>query len=124
MRRGLFSRIGSRRSRLHSPAGDDDAIIDHLDVLLNATRGQSASAPRFGLPDFVDLAYASAETLERAIERGITEFEPRLEGVVVRRIPEGDVLDLRFEITARRRASSRKLKLQTRVTAGGHFEVG
>lgn len=123
MRRGLFSRIGSRRPSLR-PATDDDAIIDHLDVLLNATRGQSTSAPLFGLPDFVDLAYAPAEALERAIERGITEFEPRLEGVVVKRIPDNDILDLKFEITARRRRSQRKLKLQTRVTAGGRFEVG
>jgi type VI secretion system protein len=123
MRCGLFSRIGSRRPSLH-PATDDEAIIDHLDVLLNATRGQSASAPQFGLPDFVDLAYSPTDTIERAIERGITEFEPRLEGVVVRRILESDVLDLRFEITARRRHSQRKLNLQTRLTAGGRFEVG
>src|SRR4051794_14474191 len=125
-RRGLLARIGSRGAL--SPAADDNvaSIIEHLRVLLNARRGQSPTASRFGLPDFTDLAHgfpSSIQTLQRAIRDCVLEFEPRLKSVNVRHIPDDDALVLRFEITARLVDENRALKLQTRVSPGGKFHV-
>jgi type VI secretion system protein len=123
-RRGLLARIGSRGA----PAHDDEvaSIIEHLRVLLNARRGQSPTASGFGLPDFTDLAHgfpSSIQTLQRAIRDSVLEYEPRLKSVNVRHVPDEDALVLRFEITARLVNENRALKMQTRVSPGGKFDV-
>jgi type VI secretion system protein len=124
--RGLLSRIGTRGA--YSRADSDiDSIIEHLRALLNARRGHSPAVSHFGLPDFTDLAYgfpSSIQALQRAIRDSILEFEPRLKNVNVRHIPDEEALVLRFEITARLVHEDRALKLQTRVVAGGKFDVG
>jgi len=124
-RRGLLSRLHSRGASFDAGA-DIESIIEHLRVLLNARRGRSPAVSNFGLPEFSDLAHgfpASTQSLQRAIRDCILEFEPRLRSVSVRHIPDDDVLVLRFEITARLADSKQLLKLQTRVLAGGKFDV-
>jgi type VI secretion system protein len=123
--RGLLHRIGSHGPSTRAP-DDVGSIIEHLRVLLNARRGQAPAASDFGLPDFTDLVHgvpASLPALQRAIRDTIAEFEPRLKNVSVRHIADEDALILRFEITARLAKDSRALKLQTRVIAGGKFDV-
>lgn len=124
-RRGLLSRIGSRGPSVDA-ANDVESIVEHLRVLLNARRGLSQASPQFGLPEFSDLAHgfpSSLQSLQRAIRDSILEFEPRLRNVSVRHIPDNDALVLRFEITARLVNWKQALKLQTRVVAGGKFDV-
>ena len=123
--RGLLSRIGTAGQSSRHP-DEIASIVEHLRVLLNSRRGQSPAATDFGLPDFTDLAHSlpgSLATLQKAIRDTVLQFEPRLQNVSVRHLSDDEALVLRFEITARLRDEGRTLKLQTRVMAGGKFDV-
>ncbi len=125
MGRGLLSRIGSRAPS-EGAATEADSIVEHLRVLLNTRRGHSEAVPQFGLPEFSELAHgfpSSIQSLQRAIRDSIIEFEPRLKNVSVRHVTDVHALVLRFEITGRLVHWKRPLKLQTRVVAGGKFDV-
>lgn len=122
--RGILSRIGADRSvRSESTA---DAIIEHLNALLNSRQGESETAASFGIPDFTDLVHAfpaSLETLERAIKSAVTEYEPRLEAVSVRHVADDDPLVVKFEIAGRVAKDKSTLRLRTRMSSGGHVRV-
>jgi type VI secretion system protein len=120
--RALLSRIGGEGG----PADEAEAIVAHLRVLLNTSRGQSPSAPGFGLVDFADVAHSlpgAAQDLARSIRGTILEFEPRLKNVVVRHVPE-DGLAVRFEIVGQLAGPrGRPLRFATTFRPGGRVEV-
>ncbi|HEX8704045.1 MAG TPA: type VI secretion system baseplate subunit TssE, partial [Myxococcaceae bacterium] len=101
--RGLLSRIESEEGTSSRDADVSSSIVEHLRVLLNTRRGDSATVPGFGVVDFTDLVHSfpsSIQTLQAAIRATILEFEPRLRNVSVRHVPDEDPLMLRFEISA------------------------
>lgn len=123
--RGVLSRLGAQAPGARR---DDvtESIIEHLRVLLNTRRGEAVTAPRYGVPDFTDLAHnfpGGIQVLQRGIRDTILEFEPRLKNVVVRHVPDDEALVLRFEITAKVADDNRILKVQTRVNAGGKIDI-
>jgi type VI secretion system protein len=126
--RGLLGRLEAGGA---PPADETASIIEHLRVLLNASKGEAVTVPGFGLVDFTDLVHSfptAVNTLQAVIRATILEFEPRLKSVTVRPVQDPDPLVLRFEITAQPVQRSGKsggvLRFQTAVTPGGKFEVG
>ena len=127
--RGLLSRLGADLAGAASAQVDPAAsIMEHLRVLLNTRRGESASAPSFGVIDFNDFVHSlpsSVQALQAAIRATILEYEPRLKNVTVRHIADEDPLVLRFEITAQpaHRGGRGTLRFQTQVRPGGQFDI-
>jgi type VI secretion system protein len=95
--------------------------------LLNTRKGDAVCAPEFGVTDFVDMVYAfpgSVQQLVKSIRTTILEYEPRLQNVNVRHIPEEDSLTLRFEISAQLVSEpNRTLRVSTMVRPGGRVDV-
>jgi len=123
--RGLLSRIAASGPSART-SDEVESVVEHLRALLNARCGQAPAASSFGLPDFTDLMHglpSSLPLLQRAIRDSILEYEPRLKNVGVRHVPDEDAPVLHFEITARLATENRLVKLQTRVLAGGKFDV-
>lgn len=122
--RGLLSRVATS-----APAGDEIAsIVEHLRVLLNTRQGEAPCAPGFGVLDFSDVVHSlpgAAQALVKSIRATILEHEPRLRGVSVRHLGEGDELLLRFEIQASLAdgRAGRTLRFATTVRPGGRFDV-
>ena len=54
--RGLLSRIERRRDVL-AQLDAVESITEHLRVLLNTRKGESVTAPGFGVVDFTDLVH-------------------------------------------------------------------
>ncbi|HLK99774.1 MAG TPA: type VI secretion system baseplate subunit TssE [Myxococcaceae bacterium] len=126
--RGLLSRIESEEGTSSRDVDPSSSIVEHLRVLLNTRRGDSATVPGFGVVDFTDLVHsfpASIQTLQAAIRATILEFEPRLRNVSVRHVPDEDPLMLRFEISAQPadRNARGVLRFRTQMTPGGKIEV-
>jgi type VI secretion system protein len=127
--RGLLSRLDATGLRATRALNEDDSVIEHLRVLLNARRGASPSCPEFGIPDFSDLVHqfpGAIQTLQRAIRETITTFEPRLRQITVRHVPSEDPLTLRFEITAHSvsaRGARGAFRFNTQMSPGGRMNV-
>jgi len=126
--RGLLSRIESEEGTSSRNADPTSSIVEHLRVLLNTRRGDSATVPGFGVVDFTDLVHSfpsSIQTLQAAIRATILEYEPRLRNVSVRHVPDEDPLMLRFEISAQPadRSARGVLRFRTQMTPGGKIEV-
>ena len=126
--RGLLSRIESEEGTSSRDADVSSSIVEHLRVLLNTRRGDSATVPGFGVVDFTDLVHSfpgSIQTLQAAIRATILEFEPRLRNVSVRHVTDEDPLMLRFEISAQPadRNARGVLRFRTQMTPGGKIEV-
>lgn len=140
--RGLMTRIGiSAQRRMRGepdpPVSDlgrehteTDSIRLHLQALLNCTRGDSQSAPEYGVPDLTDLLRDvpdSIATLRRMLQKTIEEFEPRVHRVRVRFV-SSDLLEdptrLRFEISARLvQRPGTEIRMTTRIRPGGQVFV-
>ena len=127
--RGLLSRLDSTGVRATRGVDEHESIVEHLRVLLNARRGNSLSAPDFGIPDFSDLVHTfpgAIQVLQRAIRETILAFEPRIKQVAVKHVPSEDPLTLRYEITGvslSSRGGRGNLRLTTQMSAGGHVNV-
>lgn len=125
MGRALLSRIAGREA---SRPDEVASIVAHLQALLNTRRGDSVTAPAYGILDFSDVANefpAAIPDLAKSIRATILEYEPRLKNVNVRHLPEEHALTLRFEIQAQLAAgrTTRALRLSTTVRPGGHIDV-
>jgi len=124
--RGLLDRLAAGETGREQDAVD--SIGRHLRVLLNTRRGDSVSAPEFGIPDFSDLVHGFPESLailQHAVKTTILEHEPRVRSVVVRHVPDEGALVIRFEISAQlaHRYGSRTLRFRTELSPGGHVEI-
>ncbi len=82
-----------------------DSIIRHLERILNTRRGSAQIAEDYGIPDFTDLRSGFPEAirdLERTIRNVLQKYEPRLESVRVKFIPqEENMLTVSFQIVGR-----------------------
>lgn len=81
-----------------------ESIKRHLVDLLNSHPGHSECAPELGLLDFNDATIGVLDlelNIQRAIRQCIERFEPRVEHVEVKSLPNhGDPLQLRFQVHA------------------------
>lgn len=128
--RGLLSRLelADPHARLHSTPVE--AIVEHLKMLLNTRKGQVASNPGYGIPDFNDVIHdfpAAIHRMQTSIQEAIESFEPRLTNVLVLHVAEeGEPSALQFEITARLAHPGGQgiVRLRTRVGANGRMLLG
>jgi len=121
--RGLLSRLGTGQRQVDTV----ESVIEHLRVLLNTCSGESVTVPDFGLMDFSDIVHElphGIHKIQQSIRAVILKYEPRLRNVSVRFIPDEEPLVLRFEVVARLNDKSRSVvRLQTKMSSGGHFKV-
>jgi len=123
--RALLSRIGARDTRALDPVA---SIAAHLRALLNTRRGDSVTAPDFGILDFADVVHefpGGIQHLAKSIRSTVLQYEPRLKNVAVRHVPDESPLALRFEITAQvaEGKTARTLRFATTVKPGGRVDV-
>jgi len=82
-----------------------ESVLTHLRKMLNVRQGSVSTLPDYGIPDLNSLftQYPDAiQALRRIIRDSLEKYEPRLQRVNVRYLPdEENPLLLRFEITAR-----------------------
>jgi type VI secretion system protein len=105
-----------------------DSILYHLRLILNTRQGNVLIAGDYGVPDFLDFLQTypdSVREIERSIRVAIDRYEPRLEGVRVRFVPqEDDLLALRFQITACLSVDGeRQLLFETLVDTDGRIRI-
>jgi len=122
--RGLLGRLAGARVR----RSEHDAVLAHLQAILNTRRGESPSSPELGVLDFADVVHsfpAGAGALAHSIRAAIVRHEPRLRAVVVQRVDSDGPLTLAFEISARLAGDPRGAPLRARadLSAGGRFRV-
>ena len=81
------------------------SIVRHLERILNTRWGSTQTADDYGIPDLTDLRSGlpdAVRDLERAIRNTIQKYEPRLEAVRVKFIPQEEtMLTVSFQIVAR-----------------------
>lgn len=121
--RGLYRRLlggSSRRS-------DQEAVVAHLQAILNTHVGESLSAAELGIIDFADVVHnfpASAQALLHSIRATILQYEPRLRTLNIQPVVSGDPLALAFELSARYVDDRRgPLRLRTELSVSGRFHV-
>lgn len=122
--RGLLGRLAGRQTGRRS---ERDAILAHLQALLNTRAGESVSAPEFGVVDFADVVHnfpASMQVLVHSIRATLLRYEPRLRAVTIQPVGGDDPLTLAFEISARFSEEGREaLRLRTELSPSGRFNV-
>ncbi|HSP78476.1 MAG TPA: type VI secretion system baseplate subunit TssE [Myxococcaceae bacterium] len=128
--RGLLTRLAASHQGALAPRGHPVAsITEHLRVLLNTRKGESASSPGFGILDFNDIihTYPSAITkMQQSIRTAIQEFEPRLRNVVVVHVPEEkEPTALRFDIVAQLNMEGARgtVRFHTELHPGGRVDL-
>lgn len=106
----LLKRISAWEKEPHRRSIEDpkrtlDSVLDHLQQILNTRQGSVPIGEDYGVPDFTELLHAypdSVRDFERSIRQTIQKYEPRLNGIRVRLIPQDeDFLSLRFQIMAK-----------------------
>ncbi|NIO05778.1 MAG: type VI secretion system baseplate subunit TssE [Deltaproteobacteria bacterium] len=99
-----WNRAPDRRGR-PDPKRMIDSIVRHLERILNTRWGSAQIADDYGIPDFTALRSGLPDAirdLERAIRNTIQKYEPRLEAVRVKFIPQEEtILTVSFQIVAR-----------------------
>ena len=99
-----WNRAPDRRGR-PDPKRMVDSIVRHLERILNTRWGSAQIADDYGIPDLTDLRSGlpdAVQNLERAIRNTIQKYEPRLEAVRVKFIPQEEtILTVNFQIVAR-----------------------
>ncbi|WP_224247245.1 type VI secretion system baseplate subunit TssE [Hyalangium gracile] len=126
--RGLFSRLKS--GDVHTSRRGDplEAVTEHLRMLFNTRKGESVSAPGFGIMDFNDIIHTFPSAIERmqmSLRQAIQDYEPRLKNVVVLHVPdELDPTSLKFEVSAQlmERGSRRPIRFFTRLGRNSQVE--
>lgn len=127
--RGLLSRLDLADSHTPRQTNPAEPVVEHLKMLLNTRKGQVASNPDYGIPDFNDVIHsfpAAIHRMQGSIQQAIETFEPRLSNVVVLHVEgENEPFALQFEITAQlvHPDSQGLVRLRTRVGAHGRMEL-
>lgn len=105
------------------------SVQEHLQCLLNTRQGSALIADDYGIPDFTNMMSgleASKRSVEQIIRNTILTYEPRLQGVRVTLMDQGeDKLSLRFQISAQliTRDSHDAVMFESVLDAGGRFSV-
>ena len=118
--RGLLGRLTGARGR----RSERDAVLAHLQAILNTRRGESPSSPELGVLDFADVVHsfpAGAGAALHSLRAAIARHEPRLRAVTVQRVASDDPLTLAFEITGR--LGDAPLRARADLSATGEFRV-
>jgi len=88
------------------------SVLRHLQKILNTRQGGVPIADDYGVPDFTDFMRVSPDALrevEKSIRNTIQKYEPRLNNVRVKFIPqEDDILSLSFQIVAKLLVENKK----------------
>ncbi len=112
------------------PASVEEAVREHLVVLLNTRQGTLEHLPDYGMPDvssFYGSAPESLELLGAAIREVIARYEPRIEGLKVELEEvshEGFGATYRIEgVVVVPGGESRPVAFHTRVTSSGFTKV-
>jgi type VI secretion system protein len=101
------------------------SVLAHLRRLLNARHGHAPAQPDYGIPDLNEFMFSMPESItpmQKAIQKSIEKYEPRLTKIKVVWAPdEDDPLNIRFEITARIRTDDEEIPiaLTTNLGSGG-----
>ena len=101
------------------------SVLAHLRKILNARHGHAPAQPDYGIPDLNEFMFSMPESIpsmQKAIQKSIEKYEPRLTRVKVAWAPdEEDPLNIRFAITARLRTDDKDvpITLTTSLGAGG-----
>ena len=101
------------------------SVLSHLRKLLNARHGHAPAQPDYGIPDLNEFMFSMPESIapmQKAIQKSIEKYEPRLTKVKVAWAPdEDDPLNIRFEITARIKTGDEDvpISLTTSLGSGG-----
>ena len=101
------------------------SVLAHLRRLLNSRHGHAPAQPDYGIPDLNEFMFSMPESItpmQKAIQKSIEKYEPRLTKVKVTWAPdEDDPLNIRFEITARIKTGDEDvpISLTTNLGSGG-----
>lgn len=128
----LFERIEQWDSRTISRSGNSpkrciDSVIEHLHYVLNTRQGSTLMDPDFGIPDFSDLPASYPDCLsdlQRAVEKTIERYEPRLSEVYVEFVEcDQQTLQLIFRIDAMLNTDGgmRNIFLESKMDASGRM---
>ncbi len=106
------------------------SVMNHLQRILNTRQGSVQIDPRFGVPDFTNLASAFTESLAGQIENDIRiiveRYEPRLKSPRLHMLQERpDVLSLTFELSGSIRIDDSEVpvRLSTSIGSQGRISV-
>lgn len=105
------------------------SVQEHLQRILNTRQGNVPIADDYGIPDFTNLMsgyHDSKRTVEQTLRNTILKFEPRLKGVRVSFLEQGEEkLTLRFQISAQLDLHDSKdpVMFESVLDAGGHITV-
>lgn len=117
-----YERHESHDQTLHS-------ILNNLNRLLNSRQGQSQACIDYGILDVTQIIYGleeSEDAAERAIQRGIELYEPRLTRVRVKRVEDPSrLLSVCFLVSARlvTEKSQADVWFETVVASSGRVRV-
>lgn len=121
--RGLYRRLTAGSGR----RSEQEAVVAHLQAILNTHIGESLSSSELGIIDFADVVHnfpASAQALLHSIRATILQYEPRLRTLTILPAASNDPLALAFEISARYVDEHRgPLRLRTELSVSGRFHV-
>lgn len=104
------------------------SVIDHLVRLLNTRQGSVLTDPKFGVPDFTNLAATSVKgstrDIEEEIRRMVLKYEPRIRSprITLNRA-EADVLSMRFELEGALEVDDAEISLRLETTVGANGKV-
>lgn len=106
------------------------SIREHLQRILNTRRGSVPLDPKFGVPDFTNLAgsFSSGSTREiiDSITRMIERYEPRLKAPKVQVSEQGsEVLSLSFSLEGLVQVDDHELpiRLATSISSSGRVSL-
>jgi type VI secretion system protein len=104
------------------------SVVDHLRRLLNTRQGSVLLDPKFGVPDFTNLAggltAGSVSDVEEEIRRMVLKYEPRIKSPKVTVSREStDVLSIQFGLQGRLEVDGREIPLQLSTTIGANGKV-
>ena len=126
--RGLLSRLKSGDAHTSRRGDPVQEVTEHLRMLFNTRKGESVSAPGFGIMDFNDIIHtfpSAIERMQQSLRQAIQEYETRLKNVVVLHVPdELDPTSLKFEVSAHlvHRGSRRSIRFFTRLGRNNQIE--
>jgi type VI secretion system protein len=104
------------------------SVMRHLQRILNTRQGSVQIDPRFGVPDFTNLASAFtasvAVDIENEISAIIQRYEPRLRSPRLHMLQERpDVLSLTFELSGKIMADQSEVPVRLSTSIGSHGRI-
>jgi type VI secretion system protein len=104
------------------------SIMKHLSCLLNTRQGSVQLDPKFGVPDFTNiaggLANGSVSDVEDELCRMVKKYEPRISSPKISLTPDtSDLLSLKFELEGILDVDDRSIPLHLATVVGASGKV-